>query len=328
MSNEKNDIIGVGSPVVDALAHVNDDFLKEVPGDKGGMVLVDADMIGTIMSKLDQPPVEAPGGSAGNTLFALARLGLNTSFLGKIGNDSVGAFFKNRFEELGGDSSSLKTGDRPNGRCISLITPDSERTMRTDLGAAMTLSPEEISAGDFANSLHAHIEGYLLFNPDLMNKVLESAKGPGRTISLDLASFEVVNAAKDDLPRILENYIDLVFANEEEAEAFCGEGKSYQDMALELNKYCKVAVVKVGKEGAYIAQNGEVQHVDAVTGVKAIDTTGAGDYWAAGFLFGWLRGKPLKECGQFGSIMGAAVVQVDGTLLSDAMWEDLKKQLA
>ena len=232
-------IIGVGSPIVDSIAQIEESFLIQVGGDKGGMLLTDPITIGNLIQSIPTTLYVAPGGSAGNTLFALAKMGASTSFLGKIGNCERGQFYRNRFAELGGDAKRFKMGDTPNGHCLSLVTPDGERTMRTDLGAAMTLTPDEISAADFSGCTHAHIEGYLLFNANLMQRVIESAKEAGCSISLDLASFEVVQAAKDTLPTILEEYVDIVFANEEEATTYTGMKDDYAAMAEQLASVCE-----------------------------------------------------------------------------------------
>lgn len=327
MQNELT-IIGVGSPIVDSIAQVDDSFLDGVDGEKGGMVLTDAHTIGGLIAIAPQTPVSAPGGSAGNTLFALAKMGASTSFLGKVGNCDRGTFYRERFAELGGDSTRFKLGDVPNGHCLSLVTPDGERTMRTDLGAAMTLAPDEISAADFAQCQHAHIEGYLLFNSDLMQRVLDSAKEAGCTISLDLASFEVVQAAKEALPGILENYIDIVFANEEEGAAFTGIDGDYPAMVEELNRYSDIAAVKVGAHGSYVAKSGDqVEKIEPMHAAHVVDTTGAGDLWAAGFLYGWSRKQELGDCARIGSILGAAVVQEQGSELPQHVWDDILSEI-
>jgi sugar/nucleoside kinase (ribokinase family) len=316
-------IIGVGSPIVDAIAQVPDNFIEQIDGDKGGMVLVDATAIETLLKSIPGQTVKAPGGSAGNTLFTLARMGNNTSFLGKIGNCSEGEFYRQQFTQLGGDCSRFKVGEQANGQCVSLVTPDGERTMRTNLGAAMTLAPEEISAADFAGCNHAHLEGYLLFNEALMMRVLESAKAAGCTISLDLASFEVVHATSAILPAILRDYVDIVFANEEEAEAFTGIKDDYRAIATKLAEYCEIAAVKVGSHGSYIAHHGEVTKIEPMHAAKVIDTTGAGDLWAAGFLHGWSHQLKHAQSAKIGSILGAAVVQVQGSVLPAHVWDDV-----
>lgn len=321
MLNNQFELIGVGSPIVDILARVPDSFLANVGGEKGGMVLVDPAAIAEWKQQLGDDFTQSAGGSAGNVAFAAARLGLRTTFLGKLGNDDGAAFYKESFEAWGGDSKRFKRGDVPNGTCLSLITPDSERTLRTDLGAAATLRPDEITALDFAGCRHAHIEGYLLFNPDLMMAVLEAAKSAGCTISLDLASFEVVEAAGPRLPEILRNYIDLVFANELEAAAFCGDDLSLAEMSILLGKYCDLAVVKAGARGAWLARGHNILYAPAIDGITAIDTTGAGDFWAAGFLSGYLKGLPLGVCAARGARLGAEIVQQIGTELPEDRWE-------
>lgn len=326
MDNQFN-IIGVGNPIVDAITFVGDDFLSNVLGFKGGMELTDAPTIDRLLRAIEKPPKIVPGGSAGNVMFALARMGAPTAFIGKIGNCQDGAFYKQRYTELGGDGSRFKIGEIPNGRCLSLVTPDGERTMRTDLGAAMTLTPDEILTSDFEGYRHAHIEGYLLFNETLMMKVLDSAKAAGCSISLDLASFEVVNAAKNVLHDILKNYVDIVFANEEEADQFTELGEEFKEMALELATYCDIAAVKVGARGSYVAEGSSVHHVAATPAAKLVDTTAAGDLWAAGFLYGWSQKRSLTQCAEIGSWLGSAVVQTQGSELDNETWQAIMSKI-
>lgn len=309
--------------MVDSLARVDDAFLARIGGAKGGMELIDADTMEGITRMLDNPE-QAAGGSAANTTLGLARLGLPVSLLGKLGNDAGADFYRRAFAEAGGDCTRLKTGEEPNARCVSLITPDSERTMRTHLGAAMTLEPTEIEVADFSGCQHAHIEGYLLFNQGLTAKILDCAREAGCTISLDLASFEVVQAAAGILPDILRNYVDIVFANEEEAAAFCGPKITDPlEQARHLAGLCGIAAVKLGARGSIIVRDDECLEITSKP-AKAIDTTGAGDLWAAGFLYGWLAGKPLRACGAYGSILGAEVVQIIGANIPAQRWTAIK----
>jgi sugar/nucleoside kinase (ribokinase family) len=192
----------------------------------------------------------------------------------------------------------------------------------------MTLTPEEISVEDFHGYDHAHIEGYILFNRDLMYQVLNSAKAAGCTISLDLASFEVVQATKDIMADIVEEYVDYIFANEEEAAAFTGLGQDYLGMVKRLAELAEVAVVKLGKEGSLIAQGSKVVTVDPCKVGNAIDTTGAGDLWASGFLYGWLNGRDLKQSGRYGSLLGAEAVQVMGASLPESTWQVIRQDLS
>ncbi len=320
-------IAGVGSPVVDQVAQVPFTFIDDIDGDKGGMELVDTEEFASILARLPQPPLSTPGGSAGNTTFALARLGIASRFLGVVGDDSAGIYYRNAFSMLGGSDTAFRTRPQlPTAQCLSLVTPDGERTMRTHLGAALTLAVEDITEQDFRGCDHAHIEGYLLFNPELMRHALKTAKAAGCTVSVDLASFEVVGAAKAELPELLRNYVDMVFANEEEAEAYAGTHDQRQCLDL-LSQCCPTAVIKYGARGAVICNGSEICRVPASPVEQVVDTTGAGDMWAAGFLYGMGRGRTLHQCGECASLLGAAVVQHEGAALPESLWETLLERL-
>lgn len=319
-----HDIIGVGAPVLDSLIKIDDAFLQEhVEGEKGGMELIDTEIMASIIGKSGQKPIDTPGGSAGNTIFAMTRLGMKTAFVGKLGSDEAAQTFRDAYETMGGDISRFKTAKAPNARCLSLITPDSERTMRTMLGASALLTPDEITADDFAGARHVHIEGYLLFNPDLIKQITSAASEADCSISLDLASFEVVTASKNHLVGLLENDVDVVFANEDEAQAYFPDLSDYDQMAAELAKLCKVAVVKLGAEGSIIASGDQQHRIDCLPIKELVDTTGAGDLWASGFLTGWLSDKDLAECGRLGSVMGAEIVQVMGADVPEERWPEV-----
>lgn len=321
-----NNILGVGSPIIDMHTFVDDNFITTLSGDKGGMELVDASAIDGLLNNIKEKPVKKLGGAAANTIFALSRLDVPTSFLGMIGEDKDAEFYRNKYAEIGGNANYFKTTkEAPTARCLNLITPDSERTMRTDLGAAAHLKPELITGEDFKEADHVHLEGYLLFNRDLILQVLKTAKQQNCTVSFDLGSFEVVKAGMDFLPSLLENYVDLIFANEEEAEAYC-KHTDYKKAAKELGDLCDVAAVKLGKEGSVIASNGELHEVSAIKVDKPVDTTGAGDYWAAGFLFGCQNGDSLEQCAKFGGELGGEVVKHVGSGLSDEAWNNIKEK--
>ena len=319
-------VLGAGSPIVDLLVSIDDGFLKSIAAAKGGMELVDQSMIESLLNKIPGNPVKAPGGSAGNTIFGLARLGVPVAFLGKVGADADGDYYRKRLVELGGRDSSFRFDSSVHtGRCVSMITPDSERTMRTDLGAAARMTAAEVLDADFENIAHVHIEGYLLFVGDLAEKVLSTAKKHGCTVSLDLATFELVKFKRDVLPGLLKKYVDIVFANEDEAREFCGD-ISPEKMAEKLGEYCAVAAVKLGREGSCIKDKNGIVRVPAEL-VKAVDTTGAGDLWQAGFLYGYLNGCPMADCARFGSITAAEVVQVIGADIPEERWSIIRKKL-
>jgi sugar/nucleoside kinase (ribokinase family) len=322
------DLIGVGSPIMDLMARVPDDFLHQhVSGAKGGMVLVDHDEMERIVRLLGEPPAHTTGGSAANATFNATRLGLRTTFLGKLGHDHLASTYQEAFARAGVDGSRFKRGAHANARCLALVTPDAQRTMRTHLGAAMTLAPQEVSATDFAGCRHAHIEGYLVFNQALADAVLASARAAGCTTSLDLSSFEVVHASRDWLFTQFRRGLDIVFANEDEIRAlFDDQRSSYADLARRLGDHGVLAAVKVGKDGAWVARDGNLHRIEPVRVSEVIDTNGAGDAWAAGFLFGHLRGWDLKATGELASLIGAETVSHLGPIIPDSHWPSVHRR--
>lgn len=328
-SSPSFELIGVGNPIMDLLAHVDDAFLRtHVAGDKGGMILVDHEDIAALVRKVGGEVAMMPGGSAANATLGAARLGLRTTYLGKIGGDPTAEAYLGNFTAAGGDGSRFKRATLPNGRCLSLVTPDGQRTLRTHLGAAMTLHPDEITAADFAGARHAHIEGYLLFNPALADKVVTTARAAGCTISIDLASFEVVNVARDWILGQLRQGVHVVFANEDEAGALFQRRDDYAQFAREIAAYGGIAAVKMGKDGAWIARGAELHRIAPVKAERVVDTTGAGDSWAAGFLYGHLRGASLPAAGAIGSILGCETVQHLGAAIPDVHWPRVREAAA
>ena len=325
MPSPSFELIGIGNPIMDLLAHVDDAFLHaHVAGAKGGMVLVDDQDIAALVAKLSSQLAVTPGGSAANAVLGATKLGLRTTFLGKIGGDVTASDYRTNFTAAGGDGSRFKHAALPNGRCLSLVTPDGQRTMRTHLGAAMTLSPDEITAADFAGAKHAHIEGYLLFNPALADKVARTARAAGCTLSLELSSFEVVNVARDWILAQLKEGVDIVFANEDEARALFQQDATYDAYARQLAGFGGIAAVKIGKDGAWVAQGSALHRIAPVKAARVVDTTGAGDAWAGGFLYGHLRGMSLAGAGALGSALGAECVQHLGPAIPEMHWPRLR----
>ena len=312
---------------MDLLAPVPEAFMGHVRGAKGGMVLVDAGEMERIVRLLEAEPALTPGGSAANATFNAARLGLRTTFIGKLGNDAIARAYRDRFGDGGVDVGRFKSGAHPNARCLALVTPDAQRTLRTCLGAAMTLAPEEISVADFEGCRHTHIEGYLVFNRALCEAVLDAAREAGCSISLDLSSFEVVEASRDWLTGQFKKGIDVVFANEDEIRSlFPGSGGDYAGLARALAAHGVLAAVKVGKDGAWIANGEELIRVPPLVVSDVLDTNGAGDAWAAGFLYGYLRGWPLAQSGTLASLMGGETVRHMGPIIPDSAWTDVKER--
>lgn len=326
MASHKFELIGIGNPIMDLLAHVPESFLSShVAGEKGGMVLVDHPDIEQLVAKLGTDYAVTPGGSAANAVLGAAKLGLKSTFIGKIGGDITARDYRANFIAAGADASRFKHTAVPNGRCLSMVTPDGQRTMRTHLGAAMTLSPEEITLEDFAGAKHAHIEGYLMFNPALAEKVAKTARAAGCTISLELSSFEVVNVARDWILSQLEQGVHVVFANEDEVRALFQKDASYDAYAKKLAGYGGIACVKIGKEGAWVARGADLHRIAPVKVNRVVDTTGAGDAWAGGFLYGYLRGLSLASAGAIGSALGAECVQHLGPAIPEMHWTRLRQ---
>lgn len=319
------DLIGIGSPLVDLLLEVDDAFLAaHVPGAKGGMELVEAAQITQLVAAADREPLCVAGGAASNTTVGVANLGLTTAFIGCCGQDDEAGFYRSALERQGCEARLIEHPFLPTGRVLSLITPDAERTMRTCLGAAAALEPAQVSPALFAGGALVMLEGYTLFNHDLTRAIVTAAKQAGAEIALDLASFEVVHANRAVLDELLDGQIDLVFANEDEARAWHPDGES---AALEdLAARARIAVVKLGKDGALIARGDERHRIPAEV-VDAVDTTGAGDSWAAGFLAAYRRGLSLPLCGAIGAQAGAAAVSVLGAQVPRAAWQGIRGYL-
>ena len=320
-------ILGVGSPLLDVLAQVSDEFLeKHVSGAKGGMEMIDSAVRAQLMQLLGSEVEWVPGGSAGNTVFALARMGIDVAMLGKTGKDREGDYYRNKLLSLGGSDRDFFLSETvPTGICLSLITPDAERTMRSDLGAASTLTPEDVKQVDFSRYGIVLIEGYMLFSP-AFDAVIEGAKKAGCKIAFDLASFEVVNIFRDKINALLDD-VDILFANADEAAALVGNLP--EDEQLEaLAARCSVAVLKLGKKGAMVKNNGEKVRVQAELVENPVDTTAAGDLWAAGFLYGFVKEHSLENCAKYGSILSGEVVKVIGSQLPDESWQKIETALS
>jgi sugar/nucleoside kinase (ribokinase family) len=260
------------------------------------------------------------GGSAANAAVGISQLGLKTGFLGKVGNDELGGFYRNDIESLG-VKSLLLTGSRGTGRAMVVITPDSERTFAVYLGAAIELIPEDINPYIFDDYDYFHIEGYLLQNHSLIETAMATANRKKKFVSLDLASYNVVEENQDFLHKMVDKYANIIFANEEEAKSFTG--KEPEEALSIISEMCDIAVVKIGAKGSLIRQGADIYRV-AATDVKPVDLTGAGDLYASGFLYGLSLGKDLETCAKMGTICAGEIIQVVGTKLSPASWNNLR----
>ena len=318
-------ILGIGNALVDILVQLpNDEPLHKLELPKGSMQLIDQTTMKRISdaTSLLEKHV-ATGGSASNTSVALARLGCNVGFIGKVGHDELGSFYSDDLTNNNVTPHLLKS-DLPSGRCNVLISTDSERTMATYLGAAVTLNADDLNIETFRQYDILHIEGYLVQNYDLITRAGQLAKESGLTVSIDLASYNIVAENIDFLQNFVTKYVDIVFANEEEATAFTQ--LPAEQAVHSIAQQASLAIVKVGAKGSYIKQGDTLLHIPAEK-VKPIDTTGAGDVYAAGFLYGYANNLPLSRCAEIGTLCAAQVIEEIGAKITPERWKKIHDKL-
>jgi len=337
-------ILGMGNALVDIMIPIeNDTILDMLALPKGSMQLVDIVRSNAVLSALkNHGKSHSAGGSAANTIHGLAMLGVGTGYIGVVGEDELGGYFVRDLINAGVDPhmihSRLETG-----RAVALVTPDSERTFATFLGAAIELSAEHLAPpltppqkrsgtkseilnpksenSIFKDYSYFHIEGYLVQNHELIRRAVELAQEHGLIVSLDMASYNVVEANKDFLQSIIAEYVDIVFANEDEARALTG--LEPEEALHELSKLSEIAVVKTGSSGSLV-KSGHDQYTIGVIDVTPIDTTGAGDLYAAGFLYGHSAGMSIQKCGELGTLLAGNVIEFMGAKISAERWEKIR----
>lgn len=319
-------IIGIGNALVDIILFLeNDDLLQAFSLPKGSMQLVDADMALQVEESARSCRKHmASGGSAANTIHGLARLGMETAFIGTVGKDPFGEFFEKDMKDCG-IHPILSTGTTSTGRAISLVSPGGERTFATYLGAAIELAASRLNATLFRGYAHLHLEGYLVPNQQLVESALVLAQQCDMTVSLDLASYNVVEANLDFLKRIIERYKPVIFANEEEARAFSGHADPQKSLDA-FASICHTAVVKIGARGSLIFHKGKNYSADAIP-ANCLDTTGAGDLYAAGYLYGFVRELPPDACGRIGSLLAGRVIEEAGAKIGASSWDKIRNEL-
>ena len=319
-------IIGIGNALVDVLVYLPDEkLLNEMSLPKGAMTHVDRKGLMRLRQRLVGMPIErATGGSAANTIHAMSVLGDVTGVIGAVGDDETGRFFAEQARSRGIETHLAVITDEQTGTANTLITPDHERTFATHLGAAVHLGEalKEVNLSDYDL---LHIEGYLLQDQIQLGEILKAAKAAGLTVSYDLASWNIVRDHHAMITEYIRDYVDIAFANEEEAAAFYGQDDP-ESALRQLASLTDIAVVKVGKRGAMGMSRATGDRIVFAPGLErtAVDTTAAGDFFAAGFLHGWIHGETLDTCMDFGNRTAAEVIQVIGTQVDP---ERLRKSL-
>lgn len=321
----KKSVIGIGSALVDILTCIDDDaVLNALNLPKGSMQLVDNKLSERISKTLKKfKSSMAPGGSAANTIHGLAKMGISTGFIFSVGNDDMGKIFEDSMKSVGVEPVVFHS-DAPSGTAHAIVSPDGERTFATNLGAAFEFSEKQLSPEIFKDCDYCYIEGYLIDNRTVFQKTMKLAKESNCKIVLDLASYNVVERNRDFLNELLPD-IDIVFANEEEAKSLTN--KTTEEALEFIASKCEIAVVKVGSKGSYIKRGDEVIKMGCHK-VKVVDTTGAGDMYAAGFLTGLIKGFDLKKCSESGSLLAENVIQVIGAKMDEERWNEIKRQFA
>ena len=321
-NSEKMNTVGLGNALVDVLLRLeNDDTLSEVGIQKGAMDMIDRQQMIAIRTAQERlPRKRTPGGSVCNTMRAMAHLGARTGFIGKIGDDEVGRFYEEALLEAGVTPHFMRT-EGPSGSCTVLVSPDGERTMGTFLGPGPSIAPEEISEELLSPYQYIYIEGYLIVNEPLVRATMEKAKRLGLKVALDLSNFNIVNAYKGLLEDLIPAYVDILFSNESEAEAYTGQ--KADEAVRTLSGLVEVSLVTLGKRGALVGSRGQVFSVPAEGG-KPVDTTGAGDHFAAGFLYGQSVGASLERSARIGSLLAGYVIDVVGPEIPGNKWEQIK----
>lgn len=314
------EVLTLGDPIIDHLIFVDEEFLSQIPGKKGGSELVDQQTFNQILQRSGKVPKRCAGGSAINMLKGLSRFGHNCAVIGKIGEDPEGAFFIDSLSKYG-VTPLLQKSNAATGKLICLITPDKERTMRSCLTIETGCSNLSFSAELFKDLKLFHVEGYQIRTPELLTKVVDLAKAAGAKISMDLGCFELMNHHREFVLKLLDEKVDIVFANRD--EAFALTQLPAAESCKKLSQICDIAIVTLGEKGGWVGKSGEIFYFDALPAPNVVDDTGAGDLFVSGFLHGYLIHAPLTNCAHMGATVAAEIVQEIGAELSEERWTKL-----
>ena len=310
MAEKTLDVVGIGNAIVDIIARCDDGFLTKRDLDKGFMRLIDSSEAAELYEEMG-PATERSGGSVANSIAGLASLGASCGFIGRVAADQFGGIFRHDISSLGVSYDTEPAVDgAPTARCLILVTPDGERTMNTFLGASVDLSDSDIDAELIGAAKFVYLEGYL-FDKDAAKSAFraaaEVAKQAGAKVALSLSDPFCVDRHREDFRELVKHGTDIVFANEKEITSLY-ETNTFLEAADAALQDCEMAVLTRSEAGSLIVGSGETTEVPAEPVSQVIDATGAGDLYAAGFLFGLSRGMPIADCGRLGSIAAAEAI--------------------
>ncbi len=326
MTEVECDVIGIGNAIVDVLSRTEDAFLDEQGLVKGSMCLIDADRALALYGQMG-PATEASGGSAANTIAGVAGFGSSARYVGKVTDDELGKIFAHDMRAVGADYdvALAPAGSTPTGRCMVLVSPDAQRTMCTFLGISVTLNSDDVDADAVAGAGIAYLEGYL-WDPEeaqkAFRKVMTTAHDNGRRVALTLSDSFCVDRHRDEFKNLVDNDIDILFANEDELKSLY-QVDDFDTVLQAVRGKVDVAALTRSEKGSVVLAGDEVHVVDAMPVDKIVDTTGAGDLYAAGFLHGLASGRDPAACARLGGLAAAEVISHYG-----ARPETSLKQLA
>lgn len=329
MADQLLDVVGIGNAIVDVLAQSDDAFLDKHGLVKGAMTLVDAERSASLYDAMG-PGVEASGGSAGNTMAGIAALGGKGGYIGKVRDDQLGRIFQHDIRAVGIEFNNPPAADGPpTGRCLIMVTPDAQRTMNTCLGAAVDLGPQDLDLEMIRRAKVTYMEGYLWDMPPAKAAYLEAAAaahGAGRKVSLTLSDSFCVERHRESFLELISGHVDILFANDDEICALF-QVDSFDEAVTKVRGHCEIAAVTRGKQGSLIVSGEETLVVEAESIEQLVDTTGAGDLYAAGFLYGYTQGKSLYDCGRIASIAAAEVISHFGARPATPLAAFVKQRL-
>jgi sugar/nucleoside kinase (ribokinase family) len=321
MTSAAFDVLGIGNAIVDVISRADDAFLGQHGLVKGSMMLIDEERAETLYAAMG-PGIEVSGGSCGNTMAGVASFGGKGAYIGKVRNDQLGQVFGHDLRAIGVsfDTKSATAGPAT-ARCLILVTPDAQRTMNTYLGACTGLGPADIDTKVVGAAKVTYVEGYLWDAPEAKKAVLkafDAAHAAGRLVSITLSDSFCVNRYREEFLDLVRNKVDILFGNESEIKALY-EVNSFEEAMEATRKDAKIAALTRSEKGSVVVKGSETWAVPAAPVAKVVDTTGAGDLYASGFLFGYTHGKPLAECARLGGIAAAEVISHVGARPEQAL---------
>lgn len=320
LSHHSFRVLSLGASCIDLIIPVSEEFLAQISGEKGGCEHIHIEELNRIKEIIEVEPKIVTGGSSANTIKALASLGEKCGFISHVGADPFGEHII-EYMKKNGVIGFFSKSNLPTTQVICFVTPDGQRTMRFFSGCTQEMTEEFLHPRYFENVELVHFSAYSLHKGNLVEEAMELAHKAGAKISLDLSSFEMIRMFRNKIEKLLLKYVDIVFANEDEIRELFGI--SPEEGCIKLQEICSIAVVLLGAKGCCVGHQGQILHSQAFP-TKIVDTTGAGDFFASGFLYGYLRDFPLDICARMGNRMGSAIVEVQGAELSPEKWEEVR----